>query len=169
LDIEEERLNNKTTHSMSINILERQNISSNPDSPYIFNGHNIDQFQISSSHDDDEDMALGDEAGVGLAENLSDEEGHISRSIDVSPTMDDDYDAPELIKQKPLQTPPITPLSKQNSLIDQSIGLTIDGDNKQNSLSTISTDDDTNNLYDNYNTPRISNDFSRNKQTTVSI
>jgi len=165
LDIEEERVNNKTTHSICINIPARQNISSNPDSP-------TDRFQILSSHDDDEDMALGDEAGVGLAENLSDEEGHISRSIDVSPTMDDDCDAPELIKQKPLQTPPITPLSKQNSLIDQSIAFTINGDNKRNSLSTIShpqTDDDTNKLFDTYDMPRISNDFSTNKQTTVSI
>jgi hypothetical protein len=47
-------------------------------------------------------MALGDEAGVSLVENLSDEEEHVLRGINVSPTIDEDSDTQELISQKPL-------------------------------------------------------------------
>ncbi len=80
--------------------------------------------------DDDDDMALGDEAGGDLHENISDEEGQVSRSINVSPNMDDDADIPELITQKSLQTPPLTP---KTNIIDQSIASINENNSRHNS------------------------------------
>ena len=76
-----------------------------------------------NENNNDDDIALGDEAGGDL---LSDEDGHISRSINVSPHIDDDSDLPELLTRKSLETPPSTPSNKRTSFIDQTIGLTHD-------------------------------------------
>lgn len=173
LDIEDERVHNKPTHSMDINIPQQENIYSNlgsqSNSPSTFDDHHTNPFHIH----DDEDMLLGDEAEGNLVGNLSDEDGHVSRSVNVSPTRDDDSDLPELINQKPLQTPPITPLSKQNNLIDNSIVLfpTIEN-NERNSRSNIhhnQINDDHKDLYDSYHQPTISNHSSTNRHNTVSI
>jgi tetratricopeptide (TPR) repeat protein len=108
------------------------NLPSNPDSP------NINPFQTSSSNDDeDDDMALGDEAAGGVVENLSDEDGHVSRSINVSPSVDEDSDTQE----KPL-----------TNSIDH---------NKQNHIN----DDDEENDSDDH--PNSKNYSSYNKQNTL--
>ena len=82
------------------------------------------QFQMSSLSDpadvsndpmdenNDDNMELGDEAAVGLMGNMSDDDGHISHSLNVSPTMDDDdddvdsNDPPALVDHQISRTPP---------------------------------------------------------------
>jgi len=124
------------------------NLPSNPDSP------NINPFQTSSSNDDeDDDMALGDEAAGGVVENISDEDGHVSRSINVSPNMDDDADIPELITQKSLQTPPLTP---KTNIIDQSIASINENNSRHNSYN-----------YDPHDRPSIN--FASIKLNTVCV
>jgi len=78
--------------------------------------------------DDDDDVPLGGEASGGLIETMSDDDVNGSRSLNVSSTSEGDDDnndvAPELVNQKPLQTPPITPIKRQIShqdSIDQRI------------------------------------------------
>jgi hypothetical protein len=114
------------------------------DSSTEFDHENIHQFQISSSNDDDDEMALGDEAGVGDAGgNLSEEEGRISRSINVSPTVDEDSDTHEISTAKPLNDP-----------IDHTIAFQVN-DNNRTQQYPVTThhqiDDDENDLYDNQN------------------
>ena len=69
----------------------------------------LDEGNDADNDDDDDDMQLGDEADVGLSEHMSDDDGHVSHSFNVSPTPeDDDNEPPELIDQKPLTTPPFS-------------------------------------------------------------
>ncbi|UJR21886.1 hypothetical protein I4U23_024958 [Adineta vaga] len=173
LNIEDESVNNRMTHSIDTNFPASQDIPyhslSQTSSPTAFDEHNTDQFQISTINDDaddDEDMALGYEAGGGITTNLSDEEAR------VSPTMDNDSDVPELINHKPLQTPPTTPLLTKDNPIDQIIAATNRQNGRRNGLSMMPSysqiDDDQDDLYDNYNLPTISNQFSSFKQATNS-
>jgi hypothetical protein len=123
---------------MNVDIPHGGNPPFNSDSPSTFDQHN----SSSNDGDDEDDMALGDEAGAGLVENLSEAEGHGSRSINVSPTIDEDSDRQELLNPKPL-----------TNSIDQSLALQMDDDNtKQNQFSNRShhqtDDDDEDNLYD---------------------
>ncbi len=161
------------------NIHARPCIESQEGSPATFDHHfhhhdDINQFRPhTDSHltsltsrlpghedDDDDDMDLGDEAGAGLLGNMSDEDGNMSPSLNVSPTNEDEEDgAPELVDQKALQTPPLTPtttarITMANNIIDQSIAYSInehDHDDHQNHL------------------PTISNTFSSYKQNSVSL
>jgi len=116
--------------------------------------------------DDDDDMALGDEAGAGLLGNMSDDDGNISHSLNVSPTMDDDDDgAPELVDHKPLQTPPLTPTTRPTMIsnkIDQRIAYTMNENDNEKEFSSISNG----NSYDNNNLPTISNNYSSYKQNS---
>jgi len=122
--------------------------------------------------DDDDGMALGDEASAGLIENMSDDDNNISHSLNVSPTMDDDDDAPELIDHKPLQTPPLISPTKQtinSNPIDQTITYTKNENYNRKDFSAISNNqpnDDFNDLYDNNH---VSNNYSSSKQNSVSI
>jgi len=144
-------IQDQVDHSMNIDIPPREN------SPSGFDHRNIDQFQISSSNDYDEDeMALGDEAGVsGLGENPSEDEGHISRSINVSPTIDEDSDTHQLTTEKSLNDP-----------IDHSIAFQI-GDNIK-TISDHQTNDDVNDLYDHPNSSyQRSNDEAYNQNSST--
>jgi hypothetical protein len=122
--------------------------------------------------DDDDGMALGDEAGVGLIGNMSDDDNNVSHSLNVSPTMDDDEDVPELVDRKPLQTPPLISPTKQtinSSIIDQSIAYTMNENYNRKDFSAISNNqpnDDYNDLYDNN---RLTNNYSSFQQNSVSI
>ncbi len=123
--------------------------------------HSINPFRNSSSNevDDDEDeMALGDEAGAGLVGNLSDEEGHIVRSLNVSPTMDEeDSDTQELLIQKPLELS-----EKTTNIIDHNIAFQINENNQQNhQINDNDNDDDTNDLYD-YHNNKNSSSYKQN-------
>ncbi|CAF0950852.1 unnamed protein product [Rotaria sordida] len=190
---EQQKTTNESIQSMNIDIPQKSNIHSRPcidpdeASPTMFDNHfqhcdNINQFQqnihsqISSldtgaidNDDDDDDMALGDEASAGFTGNMSDDDGHISHNLNVSPTMDDD-DPPELIDQKPLRTPPLTPPTKQiitSSTIDETTIYTINDNNNRKEFSAISNDD-YNDLYDNNNTTTVSTTYSSYKQTSIS-
>ncbi|CAF3097831.1 unnamed protein product [Rotaria sp. Silwood2] len=171
-DEEEQQVNNNMTHSMNIDIPQNQNMHSDLNSRNLFSTtfdyHNINQFQMSSLHDDEDDMALGDEASGGLVVNISDDEGHVVRSANVSPTNDDDSDVPELSDQKPLDEISIG----QNNKIDQSIAFAMHENNKQDNVSTKyhhQTSDDYDDLYDrqiNRNIPTLSQNSSSYKQNT---
>ncbi|CAF3746768.1 unnamed protein product [Rotaria sordida] len=181
LDIEEEeeeqqqQVNNNMTHSMTIDI--HSDLNSENISPSTFDHQNVNQFQLSSLNDDDGDdddgMALGDEAGTDLTGNLSDEEGHIARSANVSPTNDNDSDTPESNVQRPVETTSVRQNMK-NNLIDQSIafGMYDDNNNKRNNISTAyrhQISDDYDDLYDkptNHNLPTISKNSPSYKQNT---
>jgi hypothetical protein len=113
--------------------------------------------------DDVDDMALGDEASAGLLGNMSDDDGNISHSLNVSPTMDDGDDdiVPELIDQKPLRTSPLTSTTKQitntnTNTINQHIPYRINNSYNQDHFSSITNDDS----YDQHNIPTISNNYS---------
>ncbi|CAF3784793.1 unnamed protein product [Rotaria sordida] len=180
LDIEEEeeqqqQVNNNMTHSMTMDI--HSDLNSENISPSTFDHQNVNQFQLSSLNDDDGDdddgMALGDEAGTDLTGNLSDEEGHIARSANVSPTNDNDSDTPESNVQRPAETTSVRQNMK-NNLIDQSIafGMYDDNNNKRNNISTAyrhQISDDYDDLYDkptNHNLPTISKNSPSYKQNT---
>ncbi|CAF4871474.1 unnamed protein product, partial [Rotaria sp. Silwood1] len=116
-DKEEQQVNNTMSHSMNIDISQNQNIHSNFNVEF---DHHTNQYQLSSLHDDEDDMALGDEANGGIVENLSDDEEHIARSGNVSPTNNNDSDTPESNNRKPFEPTSI----KQtiiNTTIDDSI------------------------------------------------
>jgi hypothetical protein len=139
---------------------------------------NIDSQLSSLNHQvdndvDDDDMALGDEAGAGLIGNMSDDDGNISHSLNVSPTMDDDDDGvPELVDRKPLQTPPLTPRTRQtmnSNIIDQRIAYTINENYNQKDFSSISNNQPIDDSYDNPNISTISNNYSSYKQNSVKI
>lgn len=113
-------------------------------SPSDLDHQNIHQFHISSAHEDDDEMALGDEAGAGgLEDNLSDDEGHVSRSFNVSPTIDEDADTHIITTQKSF-----------TDSIDQSIACQIAGNDQSNQQSTTVSnhqqinENDENDLYD---------------------
>jgi len=154
--------------------------------PHFHHRDDINQFhqnvdtQLSSlnarvdNDDDDDDMALGDEAGAGLIGNMSDDDGNASHSLNVSPTMDDDDDgAPELVDHKPLRTPPLTPTIRQtinSNTIDQSIAYTVNENYNQNDFSSISNNQPNDDLHNNNNNiPTISNNYSSYKQIPVNI
>lgn len=147
---DEEHSNN----SMRMDIPARNNSPSPLDHP------NIDQFHISSSHDDDDDMALGDEAGhAGPGDNRSDDDERLSRSSSISPEANDDG----LGNQSTL-----------TNLIDQSIAVRVDANpspthhHRTNQLSTITNqpihENDEDGLYDysNSNYSRTNNYHSQN-------
>ena len=136
--------------------------------------HNIDT-HLSTLHsrddqhdvDDDDDMALGDEAGAGLLGNMSDDDGNISRSLNVSPTMEDDDDedtAPELIDHKQFRTPPLTPPNKQtmNKIYHQEEFSSRSNDDlhNQNNRSTITNSQQTSSLTDSHHTLISNSNFS---------
>jgi len=104
---------------------------------------NLKEKQINnrSTFDDEDDMALGDEASPHLVRNLSDEEDHVSHSINVSPTIDEDSDTQELITQKSLPT-------------------SIDQNTKPTQSHHEINNDDENDLYDYHN-------YSSNKQNLI--
>jgi hypothetical protein len=108
--------------------------------------------------DDDDDMALGDEAGAGLLGNMSDDDGNLSHSLNVSPTMDDDDDGvPELVDNKPLRTPPLTLTTKRtitSNIIDQHIAYTVHDNYNRKDFAPTDDLDDQNNI------PTISNNYS---------
>jgi hypothetical protein len=111
--------------------------------------------------DDDDDMVLGDEAAAGLIENMSDDDGNISHSLNVSPTMDDgdDEGVPELVDHKPLRTPPLTPTTRQTTNgnpIDQHTTNRINENSNREDFPSISNDDP----YNHNTIPTISNNYS---------
>lgn len=118
--------------------------------------------RIDNDDDDDDGMVLGDEAGAGILGNMSDEEGNLSPNLNVSPTIDDDDDddgAPELVDQKPLQTPPLTPTTRQtlnSNIIDQRIAYPMNNIYHQNDDSYSNT---TNNSPSKQNTVRRKENF----------
>lgn len=106
--------------------------------------------------EDDDDMVLGDEAGAGFAATMSDDDGHASHSLNVSPTIDDDDEPPQLIDQKILGGPSAKPTHHiSNDVHDRK------------TFSAISNDD-YDDLYDDDNN---NNNQSRgsNQRTPVSI
>ena len=70
-----------------------------------------DAEQRHDAYEDEDDMPLGDEAGSGLLDNMSDDEVNMSRNFNVSPTAvgdDDDDRIPQLVEQNSMQiSPPI--------------------------------------------------------------
>jgi hypothetical protein len=124
-------------------------LSTNSDSLPTYN-------QTLSLNDDEDDMALGDEAAGGVPDNLSDED---TRSVNVSPNMHENYDTPELIRQKPLQTPPLTP-SKRSNMKNDFIHQPIIENNTQNPSTNFSYDQI-------FNNSSRSNNSSSYKQNTV--
>lgn len=89
MDIGDESIIANTASSMSIDVPKRQ--YSSPDhnslhSPHTFDDQSTHQHQVGSLNDDEDDMALGYEASGEVAPILSDEEGNVSRSVNVSPT-----------------------------------------------------------------------------------
>ena len=111
--------------------------------------------------DDDEIMALGDEAMNSLLPAVSDDDEQLVRDNDVSPIMDHVSDVPELINQTPLRTPPATPLlMKSNPAYEDDEYRTNNNNNRENKSSTYySTQYQSNydDLYDSYHSPAISN------------
>ncbi|CAF3435057.1 unnamed protein product [Rotaria sp. Silwood1] len=184
---------NESIQSMNIDIPQRSNMHSRPcidpedASPAMSDNHfqhcdDINQYQqnihsqISSLNagaglnDDDDDMALGDEASADFTGNMSDDDGHISPSLNVSPTMDDDdNDVPALIEHKPLRTPPLTPTKQTiiRSTIDENIVYTMNDNNNREQFSTISNIDHTD-LYDNNNITTVSSKYSSYEHTSIS-
>lgn len=157
-------------------------IDSQEASPAMFDSHfhhrdDMNQFhqnmnsQLSSLHtrtdrdhddadDDDDEMALGDEA-AGLIGNMSDDDGNNTHSINVSPTMEDDNDdaMPELVDQKQLRTPPLTPLTKPTRLTgigDNHGGYRFMNVDHRPNFSSVENDDS----YDRPNIPTVSNNYS---------
>ena len=154
-------------------------IDSQEASPAMFDSHfhprdDMNQFhqnmnsQLSSLHtradrddnDDDDEMALGDEAS-GLIGNMSDDDGNNSHSMNVSPTMEDDNDdaIPELVDQKTLRTPPLTPTTKPTRITgsaDNHSGYRFMGTDHRPNFSSIENDDS----YDRPNIPTVSNNYS---------
>lgn len=113
-------------------------------------------------------MALGDEAAADLLGNMSDDDGNVSRSLNVSPTMDDDDDEPpELVDHKPLLTRPTKQIINSNT-IDRSIAYTINETYNPKDFSPISTNQPNDDLYDNNNIPTMPNNYSSYKQNSVS-
>jgi len=115
-------------------------------------------------------MALGDEAAADLLGTMSDDDdGNVSPSLNVSPTMDDDDDEPpELIDHKPLQTPLLTRPTKQiinSNIIDHSIAYTINETYNTKDFTPISSNQPNDDLYDNNNIP---NNYSSYKHNSVS-
>ncbi|CAF2993598.1 unnamed protein product [Rotaria socialis] len=149
VDGEQQQVTTNMTPSMNIEISDRHK-SPSPTYDHL----TTNQYPISSSHYDDDDMALGDEAGGGLAENPSDEEGHVSRSINVSPTVDDDSDMQGFIDPKPLETPPMGEIS-YNSRIHHNIDFGTSG----NKYSTVHYRKTNENSYDSYHSP-VNNSIS---------
>jgi hypothetical protein len=175
------------------NIHARPCIDSQEASPAMFDHHfhhrdDTNQFQqnvhtqlssltpgADNEEDDDDGMALGDEAGAGFIGNMSDDDNNVSHSLNVSPTMDDD-DPPDLIEHKSLQTPPLTSPIKQilnSHTIDRSIAYTMNENPNPKQFSSVflppnisNDDDDNNDLYDNNHIP---NNYSSTKQNTVCI
>ena len=136
--------------------------------------NNVDDDDDEGDNDNDDDIALGAEASAGFLENMSDDndDRHNSHSLNVSPTMNDD-DVPELIGQKSLQTPPLTPPTQQTANSKQSVLYKInDNCNNQAGFSTAfrrQQNDDYDDLYDDNRTiPTISNNYSFHKQNSVS-
>jgi hypothetical protein len=91
---------------------------------------------------------------------MSDDDGNISHSLNVSPTMDDgdDEGVPELVDQKPLRTPPLTPTKRQTTNgnpIDQHTTNRIN-ENSNRDFPSISNDDP----YNHNTIPTISNNYS---------
>ncbi|CAF1219727.1 unnamed protein product [Adineta steineri] len=154
IHLEDEHINYNTASSMDMNIAFYENANSDHDN------HNIDRFHTSSLNEyDDEDIALGDEAGANFVTNLSDDDGRDPRSLNVSPTMDDDADVPALINLRPLETPPITPLLEKSNTIDHSIATAANKNNEPYHLPTISrttTSENDNSSYNDYHRPSTS-------------
>ena len=121
-------------------------------------------------------MQLGDEASTGLFGRQNDEEDHITRNINVSPSLDDDSDAPDFIEQKPYETP-LMRRTMKNHRIDKRIALNINEDGGYNRLSSVLDDQDDdnnyhdslNNLIDNDLSTIISNNFLSHREFKVSI
>ncbi|CAF0818380.1 unnamed protein product [Adineta ricciae] len=174
LNIEDEPNNNNTrtqttdeTMSLSVNNIPYTSLSQSS-SPVLFEDPDVDQFQTSTiNDDDDDDMALGFEAGIGISTNISDEDGR------VSPQMDDDSDVPELINQKPLYTPPNTPLLKKDNPLEHGIGFSNRSNHRRNAVLTTNTWDQTNDNHyvfnENYHTPKISQQVSTFQHNTTSF
>lgn len=99
-----------------------------------------------ADNDDDDDMQLGDEADAGLSEHMSDDDGHVSHSFNVSPTPeDDDNEPPELIDQKPLTTPPFspdTPPTQYREPLDLRRGYQVNHTYNRSDVAARSTDQD---------------------------
>lgn len=166
------RLSRSTIHA-------RPCIDSQEASPAMFDSHlhhrdDLNQFhqnmnsQLSALHtrpghdndDDDDEMALGDEAS-GLIGNMSDDDGNNSHSMNVSPTMEDDNDdaIPELVDQKTLRTPPLTPTTKPTKITgsaDNRSGYQFMDTDPRPNFSTIENDDS----YNRPNIPTVSNNYS---------
>lgn len=135
---------------------EQLNPSSNPDSPSAFNRNNILQFQIHSSNDEDDDMAVGDEAGCGSVANVSDDEGHISRNLNASPVIYEDSPIQDIHNEKSMPIP-----------IDHSTAFQTDRKNKQNDDGQEEEEDDDNESGYNINTCQTKNKHSSYNQNTV--
>ncbi|CAM4747662.1 unnamed protein product [Rotaria magnacalcarata] len=193
---EQQEATNESIQSMNIDIPQQTNVHARPcigsedASPALFDDHfqncrDLNQFHVNmhtqlepldvetiGDGDDDDDMPLGDEAGAGFSGAMSDDDGHVSHSLNVSPTMDDDDDVPELIDQKTLQTPPLTSPLKQTTISntnnDNCVYTMADASNRQR-FSAISNDD-YNDLYDNNNNNRstISNSYPSYRQNSMS-
>ncbi|CAF2074275.1 unnamed protein product [Rotaria magnacalcarata] len=143
VDGEQQQVTTSMTHSMNIEMTDRHN---SPSPTYDHLATN--EYPITSSHYDDDDMALGDEAGGGLVEDPSDEEGRASRSITVSPTVDDDPDIQESIYPKPLDTPPMNAFSYQHRENHN-----INFGTHRNKYSTVHYHKTNDDFYDSYHTP----------------
>ncbi|CAF3328850.1 unnamed protein product [Rotaria socialis] len=197
---EQQEATNESIQSMNIDIPQQTNVHERPcigsedASPALFDDHfqnceDLNQFHVNmhtqlepldteaiggggggDGDDDDDDMPLGDEAGDGFPGTMSDDDGHVSHSLNVSPTMDDDDDVPELIDQKTLETPPLTSPLKQTTISntnnDNCVYTTADASNRRQ-FSAISNDD-YNDLYDNNNRSTISNSYPSYKQNSMS-
>jgi hypothetical protein len=113
-------------------------------------------------------MALGDEAAADLLGTMSDDDdGNVSPSLNVSPTMDDnDDEPPELIDHKPLLTRPTKQIINSN-IIDRSIAYTINETYNTKDFSPISNNQPNDDLYDNNNIPTIPNNYSSYKHNSV--
>ncbi|CAF0937621.1 unnamed protein product [Adineta ricciae] len=172
LNIDDELKNNRRTQttdetmSPTFNNIPYTSLSQSS-SPIQFEDPNTDQFQTSTLNDDDDDMALGFEAGIGISTNISDEDGR------VSPQMDDDSDVPELINQKPLYTPPTTPLLKKDNPLEHGMGFSNRSNFRRNALLTSDTSDQTNDNHyvfnENYHNPKISPQISTFQHNTSSF
>jgi hypothetical protein len=94
-----------------------------------------------ADNDDDDDMQLGDEADAGLSEHMSDDDGHVSHSFNVSPTAeDDDNEPPELIDQKPLTTPPFSPPTNYREPLDLRQGYQVNNTYNRTDFSAVSNE-----------------------------
>ncbi|CAF1187969.1 unnamed protein product [Adineta steineri] len=187
LEVEEEdeeheeqlpQVTNESIQSMSIDIPQksynhaRPCIDSQEASPALFDHHfhhrdDINQFQqnvhsqLSSlnheTEDDDDDMALGDEAGGDILGNMSDDDGNVSHSLNVSPTMDDDDDnnndeVPALVDQNSLPT-------TNSNTTDRNMTYTMNETYNGQDFMPITNKS---------SIPTISNNYSLNKQNSIS-